>query len=431
VTAKKLISIVLVLFTLLNVLSVSVFAKNTVSYTITSPYETVDWDTYKQYKTQLHAHTLYSDGFMDVKDVVEEYYRQDYDILAITDHGVVNKGWDEMPEMLPIIGYNKLLYDLSPVSKERYEEITTGVGRDGRPMLDVNQGIEMNGVVMRKNHVNGFFCGAFQGDWGEEEDYISPVKATHEAGGISFIAHPGDFYSINGNRERAEDYNYLNIYIEPLLEYESCVGMEIFNERDTVAGADRIIWDNVLMYTVPRGKVVWGFSNDDSHVIENIGVTAEIMLMPELSNDALRTAMENGAFFACSRIAKNEMGDEFEGTGEYAEIEKITVDEEQDIITVTANNYDTIEWVSDGEIIATGNTFNLRENSSKLGSYVRFQIKNDGGIVMSQPFVCDDGNMEAKMIPETVVEPLNFFEKLVAAVRKTILGELFYRMFWL
>ncbi|MBE6752280.1 MAG: hypothetical protein E7556_07110 [Ruminococcaceae bacterium] len=430
-TAKKLISIVLVLFTLLNVLSVSVFAKNTVSYTITSPYETVDWDTYKQYKTQLHAHTLYSDGFMDVKDVVEEYYRQDYDILAITDHGVVNKGWDEMPEMLPIIGYNKLLYDLSPVSKERYEEITTGVGRDGRPMLDVNQGIEMNGVVMRKNHVNGFFCGAFQGDWGEEEDYISPVKATHEAGGISFIAHPGDFYSINGNRERAEDYNYLNIYIEPLLEYESCVGMEIFNERDTVAGADRIIWDNVLMYTVPRGKVVWGFSNDDSHVIENIGVTAEIMLMPELSNDALRTAMENGAFFACSRIAKNEMGDEFEGTGEYAEIEKITVDEEQDIITVTANNYDTIEWVSDGEIIATGNTFNLRENSSKLGSYVRFQIKNDGGIVMSQPFVCDDGNMEAKMIPETVVEPLNFFEKLVAAVRKTILGELFYRMFWL
>ncbi len=429
--AKKIVSLLLVLFAVLNIFSISVFATEKVSYIITSPYETVDWDSFNQYKTQLHAHTLYSDGGMDVKDVVEEYYRQDYDILAITDHGVVNKGWDEMPEMLPIIGYNKLFYDLSPVSKECYEEITTGVGRDGKPMLDVNQGIEMNGVVMRKNHVNGFFCGAFQGDWGEEEDYISPIKATHEAGGISFIAHPGDFYSINGNRERAEDYDYLKIYIEPLLEYESCVGMEIFNERDTVAGADRILWDNVLMYTVPRGKVAWGFSNDDSHVIENIGVTAEIMLMPELSNEALRTAMENGTFFACSRIARNELGDEFEGTGEYAKIERINIDEEQDIITVTANNYDTIEWISDGEIIATGNTFNLRENSSKLGSYVRFQIKNDGGIVMSQPFVCDDGNMEAKMIPEIEVQPLNFFEKLVAAVRKTILGELFYRMFWL
>ena len=435
VRIKKIVSIILVLFALLNVFSISVFAKEKISYTITSPYETVDWDTFNQYKTQLHAHTLYSDGGMDVKDVVEEYYKQDYDILAITDHGVVNKGWDEMPEMLPIIGYNKLFYDLSPVSKERYEEITTGVGRDGRPMLDVNQGIEMNGVVMRKNHVSGFFCGAFQGDWGEEEDYISPIKATHEAGGISFIAHPGDFYSINGNRERAEDYDYLKINIEPLLEYESCVGVEIFNERDTVAGADRILWDNVLMYTIPRGKVAWGFSNDDSHVIENIGVTAEIMLMPELSNEALRTAMENGTFFACSRIARNELGDEFEGTGEYAKIERINVDEEQDIITVTANNYETIEWISDGEIIATGNKFNLRENSEKLGSYVRFQIKNEGGIVMSQPFVCDDGNMEAKIIEMPEPEPMSVIEKafttVVDKIRKTILGELFYRMFWL
>jgi hypothetical protein len=50
---------------------------------------------------------------------------------------------------------------------------------------------------------------------------------------------------------------------------------------------------------------------------------------------------------------------------------------------------------------------------------------------MSQPFVCDDGNMEAKMIPEIEVKPLSFFEKIVEAVRKTILGELFYRMLWL
>ena len=108
---KKIISLLLVLFALLNIFSISVFATEKVSYTITSPYETVNWDTFNQYKAQLHAHTLYSDGGMDIKDVVEEYYKQDYDILAITDHGVVNKGWDEMPEMLPIIGYNKLLYD--------------------------------------------------------------------------------------------------------------------------------------------------------------------------------------------------------------------------------------------------------------------------------------------------------------------------------
>ncbi len=430
-TAKKFISLLLVLFALVNVLSVSAFAKTEVSYTITNPYETVDWDTYNQYKAQLHTHTLYSDGGMDIKDVVEEYYRQDYDILAITDHGVVNKGWNEMPEMLPIIGYNKLLYDLTPMSDERYEEITTGADRDGRPMLDVELGIEMNGVVMRKNHVNGFFCGAYQGNWGGEEDYESAIKATHEAGGISFIDHPGDFYAAHRDYDRARDLNNLKIFIEPLLKYDSCVGMEIFNERDTVAQADRILWDNVLMYTVPRGVVPWGFSDDDAHVIENIGVTAEIMLMPELTNEALRTAMENGTFFACSRIARPEMGEEFEGTGEYAKIDRITVDEEQDIITVTANNYETIEWISDGEIIATGTSFNLRENSDKLGSYVRFQVKNEGGIVMSQPFVCDNGNMEEFLIDYPEQEPQSLFDKMVEAVRKTILGELVYRAFCL
>ena len=432
---KKLISIVLISIVLVNVFSVSAFAKESVSYTITNPYETVNWDTYKQYKAQLHAHTLYSDGEMDIKDVVEEYYRQDYDILAITDHGVVNKGWNKMPEMLPIIGYNQYLKELSPMSDERYKEITTGVGRDGRPMLDVEKGIEMNGVVMRKNHVNGFFCGAYQGEWGGEEDYESAIKATHEAGGISFIDHPGDFYAAHHDFNRARDLNNLKIFIEPLLKYDSCVGIEIFNERDTVARADRILWDNILMYTVPRGKVPWGFSNDDSHILENIGVTAEIMLMPELSNDALRTAMENGTFFACSRIARDEMGEDFEGNGNFAKIERITVDDEKDIITVTANNYETIEWISDGEIIATGNSIDLRKNSDKIGSYVRFQIKNEGGIVMSQPFVCDNGKMEELLIDYPPQEELGFFESLFApiveSIRKTLLGELIYEALYL
>ena len=155
------------------------------------------------------------------------------------------------------------------------------------------------------------------------------------------------------------------------------------------------------------------------------------MLMPELSNEALRTAMENGTFFACSRIARPEMGEEFEGTGDYAKIEKITVDEKKDIITVTANNYDAIEWISDGEIIATGASFDLRENSEKLGSYVRFQIKNKGGIVMSQPFVCDNGNMEQFLIEYPQQEPLSFFDKIAESIRKTILGELVYRAFCL
>ena len=106
-------------------------------------------------------------------------------------------------------------------------------------------------------------------------------------------------------------------------------------------------------------------------------------------------------------------------------------DDEKDVISVAASNYDVIEWIADGEIIATGETLNLREYSDEIGCYVRFQIKNKGGIVCSQPFVCDDGDMsdEAVELPEDHV-PNNiiaaFFQELLSFLRRTLIGEVIY-----
>ena len=430
--SKKFISVTLIVSLVMALfLPVSAFAGQ-VSYDITSPYDDINWETINQYQAMLHAHTLYSDGTVDVKDVVERYYELGYDILAVTDHGVVNKGWNKVPEVLDLIGYNQYINDFEPMSQERYEEITIqGAGRDGRPMLDVPLGIEMNALVMRKNHVNGFFCGYGQGILGEEEDYETVIKGNSEAGGITFINHPGDFIAANKENGRAEDYNQLKVFIDPLMKYDSCVGIEIFNLRDTTDRADRILWDTILQYTIPQGKNVWGFANDDSHALDDIDVTRDIMLMPELSNEALRTAMENGTFFACSRYARYEMGEDFVGEGEYAKIRSLNVDDDSDTITVVADNYDVIEWIADGKIIATGETLDLREYSDEIGCYVRFQIKNDGGIVCSQPFVCDDGDMtdETVELPEEHV-PNNiiaaFFQELFALLRKSLIGEIIY-----
>ena len=430
--SKKLVSVFLVISLMATLVLPTSVSAATVSYDITDPYATVDWDNWKQYKAQLHSHTLYSDGTIDVKDVVEEYYAQGYDILAVTDHGVVNKGWNRVPEVLDIIGYNQYINKFEPMSQERYEEITIhGTGRDGRPMLDVPQGIEMNGLVIRKNHVNGFFCGYGQGILGQEEDYETVIAGTHAAGGLTFINHPGDFLAANAENGRAKDYNQLKVFIDPLMKYDSCVGIEIFNLRDTTDRADRILWDSLLQYTIPNGKNVWGFSNDDSHALDDIGVTQEMILMPELSNEALRTAMENGTFFACSKYARYELGEEFVGTGDYAQIHEVVVDDDNDTISVVASNYDVIEWIADGEIIATGETLSLTENSDKIGCYVRFQLKNEGGIVCSQPFVCDDGDMsdDAVKYPEEHV-PNNiiaaFFQEILLMLRRTLLGAVIY-----
>ena len=430
--SKKLVAILVVvsLFVALF-LPVGAFAGQ-VDYKITSPYATVDWDEWNQYQAQLHTHTLYSDGTVDVKDVVERYYELGYDILAVTDHGVVNKGWNKIPKVMDLIGYNQYINNFVPMSEERYKEITVdGAGRNGRPMLDVAYGIELNALVVRKNHVNGFFVDYGNDILGAEEDYETVIAGNSAAGGITFINHPGDFIAANKENGRAEDYNQLKVFIEPLMKYDSCVGIEIFNLRDTTDRADRILWDTILQYTIPQGKVVWGFANDDSHALKDIDSTRDIILMPNLSNDDLRTAMENGTFFACSRYARYEMGEDFVGEGAYADIHEVIVDDAKDTISVIASNYDVIEWIADGEIIATGETLDLREFSDEIGCYVRFQIKNEGGIVCSQPFVCDDGDMtdNAVELPEDKA-PNNiiaaFFQELLSFLRRTLIGEIIY-----
>ena len=435
--SKKIISAFLaVLMTALLV--VPSFAAEQVEYTITNPYETVDWDTWNTYKAMLHTHSLYSDGYLDITEVVEEYYRQDYDILAVTDHGVVNQGWDTVPDMIDLVSYNQYIKNLKPLDAERYAEITSGADRDGRGMLDVPMGVEMNALVVRKNHVNGFFCGYGQGVLGKEEDYETVIAGTEAAGGLSFINHPGDFYNVTSDISRCYDPENLRDWANIYMKYESCVGLEVFNEHDTVSKYDRIIWDNLLMYTIPRGRNIWCYGNDDAHTYVAMGLNANMMIMPENTVEALRTAMENGTSFACSVHGRYENGDDFHGDGNYAHVNRIDIDEDNDIIavSVTSESEYTVEWVADGKVIATGDTIKLRDYTEEIGSYVRFQIKNAGGLLLSQPFVCDDGNMEACMIyyPEEKSYDnlvLQFIHEMILFLRRTIVGEFIYKELYL
>ena len=435
--SKKIISAFLaVLMTALLV--VPSFAAEQVEYTITNPYETVDWDTWNTYKAMLHTHSLYSDGYLDITEVVEEYYRQDYDILAVTDHGVVNQGWDTVPEMIDLVSYNQYIKNLKPLDAERYAEITSGADRGGRGMLDVPMGVEMNALVVRKNHVNGFFCGYGQGVLGKEEDYETVIAGTEAAGGLSFIDHPGDFYNVTADISRCYDPENLRDWANIYMKYESCVGLEVFNEHDTVSKYDRIIWDNLLMYTIPRGRNIWCYGNDDAHTYVAMGLNANMMVMPENTVNALRTAMENGTSFACSVHGRYENGDDFHGDGNYAHVNRIDIDEDNDIIavSVTSESEYTVEWVADGKVIATGDSIKLRDYSEEIGSYVRFQIKNAGGLLLSQPFVCDDGNMEACMIyyPEEKSYDnlvLQFIHEMLLFLRRTIVGEFIYKELYL
>ena len=55
------------------------------NYIIDNPYEGIDWDSWGNYKTQLHCHTTASDGFLTIDEFCKMHYACDYDIVALTD----------------------------------------------------------------------------------------------------------------------------------------------------------------------------------------------------------------------------------------------------------------------------------------------------------------------------------------------------------
>ena len=92
---KKLISLALCVILCFSVLIITASAEN--NYTIISPYSNVIWEgdnAWGAYKGTLHSHSTYSDADVDLATMVKEYYNQDYDFLANTDHGITGVDWN-------------------------------------------------------------------------------------------------------------------------------------------------------------------------------------------------------------------------------------------------------------------------------------------------------------------------------------------------
>ena len=62
-------------------------------------------------------------------------------------------------------------------------------------------------------------------------------------------------------------------------------------------------------------------------------------------------------------------------------------------ISIEGKNYNRVQWISNGKIIAEGEKIDLIAASQNIGCYVRAQLLGKGGICLTQAFVLDDGNM--------------------------------------
>lgn len=417
-------------------------------YTILNPYNEVIWsgnDAWGAYKGTLHSHTTYSDAEDTLPVMTEEYYNQDYDFLAHSDHGITGVDWDQKPD-------TQILYTYQWIIDNPYEHLTTeeyeaykngthllydGTVRNKKivPVLGAN---EFNNLSLTKNHVNGYFLPGTTGSGfagaENERGFEQAVKFIEENGGLSHINHPGDWINSNANPDAVNDPYYISFFGDLMLKYDSCLGMEVFNERNGTTGYDRILWDNLLMYCLPYGKNVIGYSNTDAHWTSCVDSSFSVFMMEENNIDNIKKTMQNGAFFMITRklrpnewIGPSEELDVMNQGLPYPMFTNIAVDGHK--ISVNAKDCDTIKWIANGKIIAetngTSTTLDLDTiKNSEDFQYVRAELYGEGGMCLSQAFVIDDGAEKL----EYEEEELTFGEKIVNWFKGTklwaIIGEI-------
>lgn len=434
------------------------FATADVDYEITSPYENLDFASLNQYKADLHSHTTFSDGHDTLPAQTERHYELGFDIYAITDHGTVSYGYttQEFNDPLKLISWIKngdvytdvlaasgktsdgidYRVDTDPATKDEYY-IETVDGVDGQAMMRVPFGNEQNPTSFNNAHVNTWFADYGHGVLGGTSNYESPIAAVDEMGGLSVINHPGEY--TNARDEETQDsaydvddpvYNYkINKFINLLLEYDTCLGIDINSKGDGRTRYDRKLWDILLQRIVPHGRNVYSIATTDAHNLDIADSGYTTILMKDLTSADLKDAMAKGQMFACSKYIGNtiemeaykaiaseintpeaaqlvQMLDTALSTGEkfYAGedaivpvVTDVVIDETNDTITLETENVTVIRWIADGKEIASGATIDLDDYSDKIGSYVRAEIVGVGGVMYTQAFTLDyDGAPEAE-----------------------------------
>jgi len=376
---SMLLAVILVVSMFTSVLSMAtpVTAEQPGTFVITSPYANVDWTAYGQYKADFHSHSTNSDGSNTVAQMVEDHYAKGFDIFTVTDHSVLTENWDKAAK--------------EPITTERKAEIEAGVGRDGKGMIDIDNCNEQSAT----DHINSFFAN-YNDVVGGTRTMASTIAAVEALGGITHINHAGRYTggAAGGANGAAASNNPANIkkYVDLFMTYPSLVGMEIVNKQDDESRSDKILWDNILTQTMPQGRFVWGFANDDTHSVGATGFAWNVMLMPELTQSQTRTAMETGAFYTVSRIDRREGINALNLALTTPSITNIVV--ERNTITITGADYDVIEWISGVDattgmvnVIATGASINVNDYADIIeNTYVRAQLKSQNGIAYTQPF---------------------------------------------
>ncbi len=472
---KKILAVILSVLMIFSTATVALAAGEAdgVDYTISNPYASVNFQTDNVYKADLHSHTTFSDGHETLPAMAERHYDLGFDIYAVTDHSSTHYSFTEnnfVPAMRVIslvkneflaedvllasggVAQNGNAYTVrkdETTNDEYYSQTIDGV--QGHEMMGVPYGNEQNGTSFNNAHVNTWFVDWGHGRFGGTSEYESVISSIDELGGLSVINHPGEYtnardevYTKDAYNKDDIMYNYqIRKFENLLLNYNTCLGIDINSKGDSRTRFDRKLWDTLLTDLLPYGRNVLAIATTDAHNLDIVYSGYTMHYMPALTSANLKANLQAGGFFPASKYIgnfdelvtlKNELKvltDNAEAQAMAAELDEIIaasevemangdsgqkykapedaesplftnveVDDENDTITLTAENALVVHWIANGKVIHVGNSIDLDDYSSEIANYVRAEAYGVGGVCYTQAFALNYDGVPEKDIDE-------------------------------
>jgi hypothetical protein len=329
------------------------------TWQLQNPYADVDWEHHRQYKANLHTHTMVSDGWENPQTVVDMYKNLDYHILAITDHRNVTYPWDKFSTFPVSAKTKKRLADKLPRPQE-----ADAIAPEDLFFKDVKPGdtglldIQGDELVFKGHDINSYF-NDYNGKFSS-----GTLDTVAEKGGLMVFCHPG--------RYKLPMAWYKDLY----QHHAHLVGIEVFNCGNRYPN-DRRLWDSLLTQGTTR-RPLWGYSNDDMHSLRDLGRNWNVMILPVLDRRHVRRAMERGTFYFVNAPQGHKGPTP-------PEIKAIIVNERT--ISIQAVAADSIRWICNGTRIHKGSHLSANK-LPKHAAYIRAELFGRGNtLVCTQPFI--------------------------------------------
>ncbi|MCL2798157.1 MAG: bacterial Ig-like domain-containing protein [Firmicutes bacterium] len=347
-------------------------------WTLDNPYAGVNWNSFGQYRANLHTHTTLSDGGYGgagdrtgtpekMATLYSEWQYGKYQYVAITDHHgyagavPVTDPWTKNPAFSTPGTVGLIGNEISAIQKD-------GPGGD--------------------SDIQSLFTDFSKAGTGYGVDALLAEATVYKDGIGRFVFnHPGrttnnSSPTILNSATGIGSYTYFHNLFK---KYPTLLGLEVVNQADRHPN-DRGFWDEVLSQRpADMTRNVFGFANDDTHgYVDNnsypynapgMGYSWNTFLVLQAAfeaggtqaRDGLKKSMDDGAFFFSSYSTVGKFantvpkGSNWQNvvnqkhsnaaanrSGAVPLVTSLIADGVTGLITLTAENADKVEWISAG-----------------------------------------------------------------------------------